>query len=106
MIDLKNKTPEELQKIIAEAQTQLEEIQRGKYKEVVAQIKELAASIGVTVEIQEGSKKANKNVSSVPAKYRHPDDHSITWTGRGMTPKWLKALIDSGHSKEEFLIKD
>ena len=106
MIDLTNKTPEELQKIISEAQTQLEEIQRSKYKEVVAQIKELAASIGVTVEIHEGSKKGNKNVSSVPAKYRHPEDHSITWTGRGMAPKWLKALIDSGHNKEEFLIQD
>ena len=103
MTDIKNKSLEELHQLIADAQAQLKIVQRSKQKEVIAKIKELAESIGVTVEIHEDSKDSS---AKVPAKYRHPDDYSKTWSGRGMTPKWLKTLVDSGHSKEEFLIKD
>ena len=37
----------------AEAQTQLDAIKRNQHKEVIAKIKELAASIGVAVDIRE-----------------------------------------------------
>jgi DNA-binding protein H-NS len=105
MADFSNKTPAELQAIIAEANAQLETIQRSKHKEVIAKIKELAESIGVTVDIHDDGKKAIKStVVIVPAKYRNPNDSTKTWTGRGMTPKWLQALIAEGRKKDEFLI--
>ena len=105
MTDLSNKSLAELQTIIAEAKSQLEFIQRSKHKEVIAQIKELAESIGVTVDIQEDGKKARKGTGViVPAKYRNPNDSTKTWTGRGMTPKWLRALVAEGRNKDEFLI--
>ena len=105
MTDFSNKTPAELQAIIAEANAQLETIQRSKHKEVIAQIKELAESISVTVDIHEDGKKARKAAGVVvPAKYRNPNDSTKTWTGRGMTPKWLHALIAEGRNKDEFLI--
>ncbi|WP_340124325.1 H-NS histone family protein [Methylobacter svalbardensis] len=107
MTDLQNKTPEELQVIIAEAQALLEALHHSKHKAVIAQIKELAHSIGVTVDIHDDGKKTSKRAgASVPPKYRHPDNHSETWTGRGMTPKWLKSLIAEGRHKDDFLIND
>lgn len=107
MTDLKTKTPEELQAIIIEAQAQLENIQRSKNKAVIAQIKELAASINVTVDIHEDGKKIGKRSGEiVPAKYRNPNDSNKTWTGRGMTPNWMKQLITDGHDKCEYLIHD
>ena len=51
MTDIQNKSKEELLALIAEAQTQLEALKRSHYKEVIAKIKELAASIGVTVDV-------------------------------------------------------
>lgn len=39
---------------------------------------------------------------AVAPKYRGPDGE--TWAGRGATPRWLAALIDEGHSAEDFLI--
>lgn len=39
---------------------------------------------------------------AVAAKYRGPNGE--TWTGRGLTPKWLAALVAQGHSKESFAI--
>ncbi len=38
----------------------------------------------------------------VAPKYRGPEGE--TWAGRGATPRWLAALLEEGHSIEEFLI--
>ena len=38
----------------------------------------------------------------VPPKYRGPEGE--TWAGRGATPRWLTALIEQGHSIEDFAI--
>jgi DNA-binding protein H-NS len=104
MIDLNSKSPEELAAIIAEAQAQLVAKQTSKRKEVLAQIKELAASIDVVVTITDESKTSKRAASAVVAKYRDPDNPKNAWTGRGLAPKWMKAYLDSGRSKEEFLI--
>ena len=101
MTRIQNKSSEELLSIIAEAQAHLVALKRNKYKAVIAQIKELAASIGVTVEVHEAGKATS---AKIPAKYRNPDNHSQTWTSRGLAPKWLKALIAQGRDKNEFLI--
>ncbi|NCV86322.1 MAG: H-NS histone family protein, partial [Oxalobacteraceae bacterium] len=29
-----------------------------------------------------------------------------TWTGRGKPPLWLKAMLDQGKTKEDFLIQN
>ncbi len=104
MIDIQNLSPAELQALIKNAESALEAKQASNRKQVIAQIKELAASIGVTVEITD-EKKSRKTSSSVTAKYANPANPSETWTGRGLAPKWMKALTDQGHAKDEFLIK-
>ena len=42
------------------------------------------------------AKKAAGNRAKVAPKYRHPDDASKTWTGRGKSPTWVQALKDAG----------
>ena len=44
-----------------------------------------------------------KAPGSVAAKYRGPNGES--WTGRGLAPRWLSALIAQGRKKEEFAIQ-
>ena len=75
-----------------------------KRKEVISKIKTLASSIGVTVDIRDNENKAVKTIKKVAPKYRNPDDLSQTWTGRGVSPKWMQVLIDAGHDKSEYLI--
>ena len=41
---------------------------------------------------------------TVAAKYRGPNGE--TWSGRGLTPRWLASLIEQGKSKEDFAIKN
>lgn len=40
----------------------------------------------------------------VPAKYRDPQT-GAKWSGRGLTPRWLKEKEKAGMKREEFLIK-
>ena len=40
---------------------------------------------------------------AVPPKYRGPNGE--TWSGRGLTPRWLNGLVAQGQLKESFLIK-
>ncbi|WP_286291223.1 H-NS histone family protein [Methylomarinovum tepidoasis] len=41
-----------------------------------------------------------------PPKYRHPENPELTWSGRGQMPRWLRELVDAGHDKEAFRIRD
>lgn len=40
------------------------------------------------------------------ARYRNPDDHSQTWTGRGKPPEWLQAKLDAGDQLTDYAISD
>jgi DNA-binding protein H-NS len=101
MNEYQNFSEKELQIIIDKAAKVLEEKQLEKRKEVITKIKTLAVSIGVTVDISDGK---SKTVKKVAPKYRNPEDFSQTWTGRGVSPKWMQVLIDAGHEKSEYLI--
>lgn len=46
----------------------------------------------------------NKQATSrVLAKYRGPNGES--WSGRGLMPKWMSALVAQGKTKEDFAIQ-
>lgn len=47
-------------------------------------------------------KRSAKTGKSVAAKYRGPKGE--TWSGRGLTPRWLAALVAQGRKKEEFVV--
>ena len=102
MTDYQNLSESELQAVIESAEKALKNIQANKRKDVIAQIKELAASIDVVVDIHETDKKSARKGVKVPVKYRHPEDPEKTWTGRGVMPTWLQALINAGHDRSEF----
>ena len=42
-------------------------------------------------------------MSPVLAKYRGPNGES--WSGRGLMPKWMSALVVQGKTKEDFAIQ-
>ena len=48
-------------------------------------------------------KAAKKASNPVAAKYRGPNGE--TWSGRGLTPKWLATMVAQGQAKDAFLIK-
>jgi len=102
MTDFENLSINELQAVKENVEKALKLKQANERKEIIAKIKELAASINISVEIHDTDNKTVRKGSKVAVKYRHPDDQEKTWTGRGVTPKWMQALLDSGRDRSEF----
>jgi len=108
----------DIQQQIAKLQQQATDLRAKEFDITVAEIKRLMAAYGITVkDLQRAPKgkakpgrkavtpktpKAKKDRPAVAAKYQGPDGE--TWSGRGLMPKWLAALVASGQSKDAFLI--
>ena len=111
----------EIQGQIEKLQKQAAEIKAREFDRTVREIVAKMQAFGITVaDLRLGKKRPNKvaaggstkkvkagraakPAASVPPKYRGPNGE--TWTGRGLPPRWLAALIASGAAKESFLIK-
>lgn len=65
-----------------------------------AAVKEMGFSLAELV----GSTKAGRSKSGLPAKYRHPENPSLTWSGRGRKPGWIHEALTSGKSLDDYLI--
>jgi DNA-binding protein H-NS len=100
-----NMSEAELQSMIEDASRALKDKQQGKRREVIAQIKQLAASIGVGVEIIDGAASSPRKGRKVPIKFQNPDNLSEQWSGRGVRPKWLQNLLNQGRRLDEFEVQ-
>jgi DNA-binding protein H-NS len=73
------------------------------------EMQERAKALGIDLDSVFGGgtkRRGPKGGSTVAPKYRNPDNHSETWTGRGREPRWMaKALKEHKHkTKDDFLI--
>ena len=78
----------------------LKDIHTGKARNTKAKTKTAAIPESADSKVK---RKGGKAFTVVPAKYRGPDGE--TWSGRGLTPRWLAALMTQGRAKEEFAVK-
>ena len=88
-------------------EAKIAELRAAEVSEAKAKIQALIAEYGLTPEDIFAGKSSTKALKSpttkVAAKYIGPNGE--TYSGRGLKPKWLSALIAAGHSKDEYLIK-
>jgi DNA-binding protein H-NS len=92
-----------LRELAASIDQELQRRKKDEVKQTQAQIKALAAEIGMSVdEILGHGKKGNGQKS--PPKYQHPENPKQTWTGKGRQPGWFKELVDQGKTPEELEI--
>jgi DNA-binding protein H-NS len=50
-----------------------------------------------------GKRAVKRKGATVAAKYHGPNGE--TWSGRGLMPRWMAALVAKGRSKEDFVIR-
>lgn len=48
-----------------------------------------------------GTKTPRRAASSSDAKFRHPENPALTWSGRGRQPRWYKDAIAAGKDPED-----
>lgn len=99
----------EIQNQIEILQKKANEIRAQEFDKTVQEILGKMAAFGITVKDLDGSqgrvrKTASTAAKPAAAKYRGPNGE--TWSGRGLTPRWLVALTAQGQSKEDFAIKN
>jgi DNA-binding protein H-NS len=105
MTDFAKLSEQELSVLIADASKALEAKRQQARRDVLAQIKSLASTIGVDVQITEQASEANtRKGSKVAIKYRDPDNPSNAWSGRGVKPRWLQEYVDQGRTVDDFRV--
>jgi DNA-binding protein H-NS len=65
-------------------------------------MKQMAEHAGFSIGDLFGGKGGKRG--PVSAKFAHPDDPSLTWSGRGRMPKWLSEKVKAGASPQDFRI--
>ena len=68
----------------------------------VAKVEALAKELGYDVADLFDLPRKAKRVSE--AKYRHPENPSLTWSGRGRKPQWFNDWLGAGKSADDLKI--
>lgn len=112
----------DIQSQIEKLQKQANEIKAKEFTATVHEIQAKMQAFGITIKDLQSTKaakggrgkaktsppkaakvpKTRKPSAPVAAKYRGPNGE--TWSGRGLMPKWLSALVAQGQSKESFSV--
>ena len=107
----------ELVKQIDELKAKAEAQRMTEQAAVIAEIKEKIETYNLTAkdlgldrkffQNVNGNTRGRKSASPVSAKYRHPVDQQLVWSGRGRQPRWITAWVSEGEGRklENLLIK-
>ncbi len=90
---------DELQSVIARAQTLLRERDEDRKAKALEQAKMLLASVGLSLKdlnVRGKAKGAKGPVYHTGHTYQHPTNKALTWNGKGKPPAWIKALEAEG----------
>jgi len=102
-IDLSKLSFEELQTLAQDVEAELVSRRAAEKERVLQQMKELAGSIGMTVEEILGREKGGRAPKG-EAKYRHPENPDLTWSGRGKRPAWVTEALNAGKSLDDLAV--
>lgn len=103
-IDLSKLSVEELQTLAQDIEQEIVTRREAERERVLTQMRELAGSLGMSLEDVLKMERGKGGGGVVAAKYRHPEDPSLTWTGRGKRPAWVNEALASGKSLEDLAI--
>lgn len=104
-MDLSAMTLDELKTLHKDITKAIATYEERKRLEALAALEAKANEMGFTVAELTGTTGKGKSAKAagIP-KYVHPENPSVTWTGRGRQPAWIKEALEAGRSLDEFLI--
>ena len=105
-IDLSKLSIEELETLAKDIQAEVTARREAERQRVLGQMRELAASLGLTLEevVRLERSQSKGTAGGAQARYRHPNDPSLTWSGRGKRPAWLTEALAAGKSLDDFAV--
>ncbi|HEX5394081.1 MAG TPA: H-NS histone family protein [Rhodocyclaceae bacterium] len=109
-MDISNLSIAQLKELQAAIPAEIAKRQAEDKQKVLDQMAALASSHGFSLDELLGNKGVGKKagaakaVKKVQAKYRHPSQADVTWTGRGRKPLWVAEWVASGKSLDDLAI--
>lgn len=104
-IELDSFKLEELEQLKADVEAAIQTAKIRRKQEALAAAQAQAQQFGFELSELVGDVKQTKS-GRAPAlpKYRHPENPSLTWSGRGRKPAWFTEAIEQGMKQEDLLI--
>ena len=111
-ISLNGLSLNELKALRLKVDAAIQKFQSANLTKARAEAAKLAKEYGIPLEslvVEDAATKASRKKTKKPRakvapKYRHPEDASLTWTGRGLKPKWVVQLLEKGIKLEDLKI--
>jgi DNA-binding protein H-NS len=89
-----------MQKDVAKAISTFEDRQKA---EVRAKVEALARNLGYSLAELVGTETKSSRAPAA-AKYRHPENLALTWSGRGRKPRWFVEALEAGKTASDLAI--
>jgi len=104
-MDISRLSVSELTTLQKDIERELNQRRKSEADGLVNEFRRRAAELGLSLDdlvTAKGAGRASGSVRvKVAVKYRHPDDASLTWTGRGKRPRWIEAWLSGGKSLDQ-----
>ena len=103
-MDLQTMSLEELKRLRKEVEKSIETYEARQLADARQKLEAYAKEIGVKLEDVLGAPKKSAKRAPVAPKYRHPENPSLTWSGRGRKPQWFIDALATGKTLEDLSI--
>ncbi len=102
-MDLSNMSVGDLRNLQDQIKQEMKKREHLEVAKAREQIMAIAQSVGVPLKDLMASAPRAKS-GTVAVRFRHPDNASQQWTGRGRQPKWVKEWVDGGKSIDKLRV--
>lgn len=105
-MDLSNMSVGDMRNLQEQIKQEMKKREVQEVQKAREQILAIAQSVGVPLKdllATAGRSNATKG-NSVAVRFRHPDNASQQWTGRGRQPKWVKEWVEGGKSIDKLRV--
>jgi DNA-binding protein H-NS len=103
-INLNDLSLSELKALQKDVTKAIAEFSDRKKTEAMAALEAHAKDLGFSLAELTGVKKTRKSSGPAGAKYRHPENPEVTWSGRGRKPGWFIAAIEAGKAPDSMAV--
>ena len=91
----------ELLQLSKDVENALKSYEKRKREEALREMELVAQKHGIALkDVVQGASQRNVQIP----KYRHPENPSLTWSGRGRQPAWFKEAMDAGQNRDDLLV--
>lgn len=103
-MNLSKYSTQELNQLKRDIDKELKSRRKEDAKQAQKELKSVAEKYGFNLNELVGAQTPRGSKGTAPARFRHPNDPSKTWSGRGRKPVWIKEWESAGRSLDELRV--